>query len=232
MIYLAYTILITDDDKDIIELLRLYIENEGNNVIIASNGKEALDLVRTSKVDCILLDIMMPEMNGFQLIKEIRKEIILPVIFLTAKNNINDKILGLDLGADDYIVKPFDPIEVIARINANIRRFYNLNIDEKKDSICLYNGNIKLDLCDCIAYENESRIELTSTEFRILKLFMEAPGRVYTKQQIFEAGWGEYSVVDDNSIMVCISKLRGKFVRGNCIKNIRGLGYRMEKVNE
>lgn len=229
---MAYTILITDDDKDIIELLRLYIENEGNNVIIASNGKEALDLVRTSKVDCILLDIMMPEMNGFQLIKEIRKEIILPVIFLTAKNNINDKILGLDLGADDYIVKPFDPIEVIARINANIRRFYNLNIDEKKDSICLYNGNIKLDLCDCIAYENEARIELTSTEFRILKLFMEAPGRVYTKQQIFEAGWGEYSVVDDNSIMVCISKLRGKFVRGNCIKNIRGLGYRMEKVNE
>ncbi|WP_160689602.1 response regulator transcription factor [Clostridium sp. C2-6-12] len=229
---MAYTILITDDDKDIIELLRLYIENEGNNVIIASNGKEALDLVRTSKVDCILLDIMMPEMNGFQLIKEIRKEIILPVIFLTAKNNINDKILGLDLGADDYIVKPFDPIEVIARINANIRRFYNLNTDEKKDSICLYNGNIKLDLCDCIAYENESRIELTSTEFRILKLFMEAPGRVYTKQQIFEAGWGEYSVVDDNSIMVCISKLRGKFVRGNCIKNIRGLGYRMEKINE
>lgn len=154
---------------------------------------------------------------------------------LSAKDTDADKILGLDLGADDYITKPFGPLEAVARVNSNIRRFYSLGSgnDGNKDKAVkeLTVQDLRLDLEACLLYRGDETIELTSVEFRIMKLFMEEPGKVFTKQQIYERGWGDEYLVSDNNIMVCISKLRGKLDRDGreYIKTIRGLGYRMEK---
>ena len=154
---------------------------------------------------------------------------------LSAKGSDSDKILGLDLGADDYIVKPFVPLEAVARVNSNIRRFYALGAGSSQISAdrVLTVGVLKLDLESCLLYRGEEPIELTSVEFRIMKLFMENPGKVFTKQQLFEQGWGESYMLSDNNVMVCISKLRAKL---DCdgreyITTIRGLGYRLEKNN-
>lgn len=154
---------------------------------------------------------------------------------LSAKDTDADKILGLDLGADDYITKPFGPLEAVARVNSNIRRFYSLGasggIDQDKAVRELNVQDLRLDLESCLLSRGEETIELTSVEFRIMKLFMEEPGKVFTKQQIYEQGWGEEYMISDNSIMVCISKLRSKLNRDGkeYIKTIRGLGYRLEK---
>ena len=157
----------------------------------------------------------------------------LPVIMLSAKGSDSDKILGLDLGADDYITKPFVPLEAVARVKSNLRRFYALGAGESRgrQGMALQVGNLRLEPDSCLLYRNEERIELTSVEFRIMKLFMENPGRVFTKQQIFEAGWEEAYMVSDNNVMVCISKLRAKLEQDGreYIRTIRGLGYRMEK---
>lgn len=154
---------------------------------------------------------------------------------LSAKDTDADKILGLDLGADDYITKPFGPLEVVARVNSNIRRFYSLGAgngsDKAKAVKELTVQDLRLDLESCLLYRGDETIELTSVEFRIMKLFMEEPGKVFTKQQIYECGWEDEYLVSDNNIMVCISKLRGKLdlAGREYIKTIRGLGYRMEK---
>ncbi|GAA0137120.1 response regulator transcription factor [Paenibacillus sp. YSY-4.3] len=228
------TVLIVDDDPDIIELITVYLEAEHFGVLSANNGQQAYHLFNSESVDIILLDVMMPEMNGFQFIKELRKMSTTPVIFLTAKIEVADKILGLQLGADDYIEKPFNPLELIARIHANLRRTNHINADpDVKDKDIIPYGSIELDLIECVLYKDNDRIPLTSTEFRVLKLFMESPGRVFTKQQIWEAGWDQGLIVEDNSIMVCISKIRSKLGSDQpYITTIRGLGYRLEKLNE
>ena len=149
---------------------------------------------------------------------------------ISAKGQDEDKILGLDLGADDYIVKPFNPLEAMARINSNIRRFYSLG-RRAKEVKSLQVKNLRLDTEQCIVYRDDEAIDLTSVEYKILRLFMENPGKVFTKQQIYEEGWGEEYIIADNNIMVCISKLRAKLTDGqnDYIKTIRGLGYRLEK---
>lgn len=225
-----YKVLIADDEAEIRQLLRLYLEKDGYEVIEADNGADALNLCKTEGVDLVLLDIMMPNMNGYQVIKAIRSESNIPVIMISAKGQDEDKILGLDLGADDYIVKPFNPLEAMARINANIRRFYSLGAGNAQlDEVVV--RDLKLNREECTIYKNDVPLELTSVEYKILKLFMENPGHVFTKQQLYEAGWEEDYVVADNNIMVCISKLRTKLEDdGNeYIKTIRGLGYRLEK---
>lgn len=226
------TILIVDDEKEIRNLLKLYLEKDGYCVIEAEDGQKAKDLISSeSKIDLILLDIMMPKINGIDLLKEIRDVSNIPVIIISAKSQGYDRILGLDLGADDYVVKPFDPLEVSARVSANIRRYYKLGSKLDTANINLSVKDVVLDTSECVLIVNDTRQSLTSVEFKILYLLMESPGRVFTKQQIYEAGWGEKSVVDDNSIMVCISKLRTKLNDSNnkYITTIRGLGYRFEK---
>ncbi|MNO35865.1 Sensory transduction protein regX3 [compost metagenome] len=224
-------VLIVDDDQDIVAVLSIYLEAENFHVLFANNGLDALDIVKEKPIDIILLDVMMPEMNGFQFLKELRQASTIPVLFITAKNQSTDKILGLQLGADDYIEKPFDPLEVNARIMAILRRVNPRQGDEVSTNF-LVHKNMKLNLDECVLYLNEQeQITLTSTEFKVLRLFMGSPGRVFTKQQIFEAGWDHNTIVDDNSIMVCISKLRSKLGEENpSIVSIRGLGYRMEKL--
>ncbi|MDU4891826.1 MAG: response regulator transcription factor [Clostridium sp.] len=228
-------ILIAEDDEDIIGLLTLYLEKENYEVIPANNGEEALKIVQSTKISVVILDIMMPKLNGYELTKKIREMGTVPILILSARNLDSDKILGLDLGADDYLTKPFNPLEVIARVKSLIRRTYDYNNDERvieDETIKL--GNISINLDTFTAYKNDQEIRLTPTEFKILALLMKSPGRVFTKIQIYENINGEYFESDDNTIMVHMHKLREKIEDDSknpiYIKNVRGLGYKFEKI--
>ena len=225
-----YTILVADDEKEIRELLRLYLENSGYKVVEAEDGQQALDILRSKPVDLCLLDIMMPKKDGYHVLQELRKESNIPVVILSAKDADSEKILGLNLGADDYMAKPFNPLEAIARVNSNIRRFHSLGTGDVVKEV-LKVKDLELDVESCVLTREGKVIDLTSVEYKIMELFMKHPGKVFTKQQIYEYGWGEEFIVADNNIMVCISKLRDKLSEDPAayIKTIRGLGYRLEK---
>lgn len=189
---MGYKILIADDEAEIRDVLRLYLEKDGYDVTEAADGMEAMEKLRKESPDLAILDIMMPGLDGYRVLRNIRENNNIPVIMLSAKDTDADKILGLDLGADDYITKPFGPLEAVARVNSNIRRFYSLGSgnDGNKDKAVkeLTVQDLRLDLESCLLYRGDETIELTSVEFRIMKLFMEEPGKVFTKQQIYERG--------------------------------------------
>ena len=233
---MGYKILIVDDEPEIRDLLHLYLEKDGYDVVEAADGAQALsalqeESLKNEGIDLVILDIMMPGIDGYRVLQNIRENSNIPVIMLSAKGTDSDKILGLDLGADDYITKPFQPLEAVARVNSNIRRFYALGAGKQKQVEELSLRDLKLDLNSCLLMQGERSIELTSVEFKIMRLFMENPGKVFTKQPLFEEGWGDDYLVSDNNIMVCISKLRAKLSEdaNAYIKTIRGLGYRLEK---
>lgn len=230
---MGYRILIADDEAEIRDLLRLYLEKDGYEVLEAADGLEAMEIVKRENPDLMLLDIMMPGLDGYRVLRNVRENNNIPVIMLSAKGTNTDKILGLDLGADDYITKPFEPLEAVARVNSNIRRFYSLGAgaDLHKKVKELRTGDLCLDPEACLVSRGDEVIELTSIEFKILRLFMEEPGKVFTKQQIYERAWGDEYMASDNSVMVGISKLRTKLEHNGkeYIKTIRGLGYRLEK---
>lgn len=230
---MKYRILIADDEAEIRELLRLYLEKEGYEVLEAEDGEATLRILEeNTDIAMLLLDIMMPQKDGFHVLKELREKSNLPVIILSAKTEDSDKILGLDLGADDYIAKPFNPLEAVARINSNIRRFYSLGAkNSRNERKILQVKDLTLDLDGCILRRGEEEIELSSTEYRLMELFMSNPGKIFTKQQIYEYGWQEAYFIADNNIMVCISKLRAKLSAedgSRYIRTVRGLGYRFE----
>jgi DNA-binding response OmpR family regulator len=228
------TILIADDDEHIAELIELYLEKDGNRVIKAADGVEAWNRIQEGRVDLAILDIMMPGMDGYQLVRKIRTKYAIPVIMLSAKSADSDKILGLDLGADDYITKPFNPLEIVARVQAQLRRFYKLNpqadgIKEKALTI----GDVSLDEDTCEVRKHGEPVALTQTEYRILCFLMHNPDRVLTKKQIFENVWDETWYADDGTVMVHISNLRDKIEddsrQPRYLKTIRGLGYKFER---
>ena len=225
-----HRILIVDDEPEIRNFLRLYLENEGYKVLEAGNGSDALSMLKREEISLCLLDIMMPGIDGFHVLKEIRKDSNVPVIILSAKDTDADKILGLNLGADDYLGKPFNPLEAVARVNSNIRRFYKLGADSNKKEMIRVR-DLELDPESCLLKKDGKSIELTSVEYKLMELFMSHPGRVFTKQQIYECGWGDDYIIADNNIMVCISKLRAKLSDDpqEYIKTLRGLGYRLEQ---
>jgi len=228
-------VLIADDEQEIVELLSLYLEKDGYEILEAYDGFMALDILRSKTVDIAIIDIMMPNMDGYQLIKTIRQEYKIPVIMLSAKSGASDKILGLELGADDYITKPCDPLEVLARIKAQLRRFCEFN-DIKKDHVePLIVGDLLLNVDSCMLYRKGVHIPLTSTEYKLLLFLMSSPKRVFTKKQIFEYVWDQPFLGDDNTIMVHISKLRDKIEDDSknpvYLKTIRGLGYKIESKN-
>lgn len=233
-IFMGYRILIAEDDEDIVELLRLYLENEKMEVRAAGNGIDALAIIETERIDLAVLDIMMPGLNGYQLTGKIREKSNIPIIILSAKNQDSDKILGLNLGADDYLAKPFNPLEIIARIHAGLRRFYNLNEKTQEQSSKIITvGELTINAEEMKIYKKGNEISLTPTEFKILLMLMKAPGRVYTKVQIYESINGQYFESDDNTMMVHMSNLREKIESDprnpEYIKTIRGLGYKIEK---
>lgn len=225
-----YKVMVADDEKEIRNLLRLYLENESFTVIESADGPSTLELIRSAKPDICLLDIMMPGMDGLRVMQEIRKESNVPIMIISARTADAERILGLNLGADDYIPKPFNPLEVVARVKSNVRRFYDLGAGSKKAEK-LKVKDLELDTESCLLTKGGVSIDLTSVEYKIMELFMTHPGKVFTKQQIYECGWGDDFVVADNNIMVSISKLRTKLDEdpSKYIKTLRGLGYRMEK---
>ena len=233
------TVLVADDDAEIVSLLRLYLESEGMTVIAANDGEAAYKAVESEKIDLALVDIMMPKLNGFELIKKLRATYSLPVLVISARTELSDRVLGLDLGADDYISKPFEPLEVVAKVKAHLRRAdlqkarndeaagtgTSGNVNNTGNILCFENLVLNLDSCTITA-DNVTN-NLTKAEFLVLKMFMEQPNRVFTKEQVYECGWSDVAV-DDNTIRVIISRLRDKIGTAQ-IKTIRGLGYRLEK---
>ena len=224
---MSAAILIAEDDADIRGLLRLYLEGEGYRVLEAEDGAQALELAREDPPDMAILDIMMPGMNGFELTRALRKFSDVPILILSAKSQDNDKILGLNLGADDYIAKPFNPVEIVARVKAQLRRAARTTGD------VLQVRDLSLDTASFQLTKGGQPILLTPMEYKILALLMRSPGRMFTKIQLYEGAVGPYFEGDDNTMMVHISKLRDKIEddpkNPRYIITVRGLGYKLEK---
>ena len=226
-----YTILAADDEIELLDTLELYLNRENIRLLKADNGRSALELFEKEDPHLLLLDIMMPEMDGFTVLKKIRETSKVPAIMLTAKGEDYDKILGLELGADDYITKPYNPMEVVARVKAQLRRSYDYHMSAASE--ILEGHGICLNKTEGTVMKDRTLIELTKTEYRILELLMQRPGQIFTKQQIFDYAWDEEYVVDDSTIMVHISNLRAKIETDpknpTLIRTIKGLGYKFEK---
>lgn len=222
-------ILVVEDREDIANLIKLYLEKESYKVSLATDGLSALDLIRNNSYNLCLFDIMLPKLDGYLLLKEVRQFSTVPVIMLTAKVEEHDKILGLDLGADDYVTKPFSPLELVSRVKAILRRNYRYN-DEEKRFITF--GQWSIDQKECVVKNNNSVCALTISEYKLLVQLMSEPGRVFSKHILYELISGEISMTDDNSVTVHISRLRDKLDdrnKTNYIKTIRGLGYKIEQ---
>lgn len=224
-------ILIVDDEKEIVDLIDLYLRNKGYFIFKAYEGNEAMNILNSEKINLVILDLMMPGIDGYKLIKKIRGISNIPIIIISAKCENHDKVIGLDIGADDYITKPFDLLELIARVNAQLRRCYSLNSNDNIDNIIKVR-DIILDKDKVVVTRSGKEVTLTLKEFKLLELFMENKNKVLTKQMIFENIWNEEYLYDDNVIMVHVSKLRDKIECDNkenkYIKTIRGIGYRFE----
>ena len=230
-------ILIVDDEQEIADLVALYLENENFTVYKFYTGKEAINCIEKEKLDMAILDVMLPDMGGFQICQFIRREHNYPVILLTAKGEEIDKITGLTLGADDYITKPFLPLELVARVKAQLRRYKRYNIEarqeEEDDNVIIHSGlvmNIKAHKCTL----NEKPLELTPTEFEILKILCQKKGTVVSSEELFHQIWkDEYYTKNNNTITVHIRRLREKmgesFEEPKYIKTVWGVGYKIEE---
>ncbi len=234
---MKYKILVVEDDKDIAEVIRLYLGNEGYEIITAQDGLSGYEILQKEDIHLAVVDIMLPKMNGYDLVKKTRENSNVPILILSAKNMDSDKILGLDLGADDYLTKPFNPLELVARVKSNIRRYYSMgnaqteaDISNRKWQV----GELVLDEDAVTLTKAGEVVAITPTEYKMLALFMKTPGKVYTKKQIYQEVSGECYVNDDNTLMVHISNLRDKIEDNprspKYIKNVRGIGYKIEKI--
>ncbi|KRM92095.1 response regulator transcription factor [Liquorilactobacillus cacaonum] len=225
-------ILVVDDDKDIVELLSIYIKNEGYEVEKAYNGKEALTKLNTNpEIGLMILDIMMPQMDGSEVIKEVRKDSQIPVLMLSAKASDMDKIQGLIQGADDYVTKPFNPLEVMARVKSLLRRAEHTVKNETPDILEVGPLVIKKDSHEVETVDG-TLIQLTALEFGILHLLASHPNRVFSADDIFERVWQQESVVSAKTVMVHVSHLRDKIEEATngekVIQTVWGVGYKVE----
>ena len=223
-------VLVVDDEKDIRDLLEIYLRNDGYDVIKASCGAEALDIVSNEKVDLVILDIMMPGIDGMEVCKSIRKCLNIPIMILSAKSENMDKIQGILTGADDYMVKPFDPLELTVRIKALLRRAYYFNVDIYRDNNLITIENLVIDKKrHKVTVEGED-VLLTAREFDILYLLASNRGQVFSSEEIFEKVWKEKYYQSNNTIMVHMSRLRDKIQKNNSIiHTVWGVGYKIEK---
>ncbi|SFJ15867.1 response regulator transcription factor [Thermoflavimicrobium dichotomicum] len=224
-------VLIVDDDEEIRQLLQLYLRNEGYKILQGSTGKEALALARIHRVDLIVLDLMMPDMDGIAACIKIREKYQMPIIMLTAKASDMDKIHGLSIGADDYVTKPFNPLELIARIKAHLRRYHHFQPAEaKKDVIQIQHVSIHTTTRQVMV--NQREVQLTPREFDILVLLAQHPGVVFSSEQIYQQVWKEPMLTSNNTIMVHIRKIREKIEldprRPTIIQTVWGVGYKVQ----
>ncbi|NLW69753.1 MAG: response regulator transcription factor [Eubacteriaceae bacterium] len=228
-------ILLCDDDRDIVSALRIYLTPEGYNIYEAYDGKQALKAVEENDIHLILMDIMMPSMDGITATSLIRAKANIPIIMLSAKSEDTDKILGLNIGADDYITKPFNPAEVQARVRSALRRYTRLGGMTEKPERFVF-GNITLDDAQKKVTVDSEEVSLTPIEFNILKLLMENPNKVFSTSQIYEMVWKEDSYGSEGAVAVHIRHLREKIEinpsQPRYLKVVWGLGYKMEKGKE
>lgn len=227
-----YNVLIVDDEEEISEYIEIYLKNEGIKVFTAKDGIEALEVLEEKNIHLILMDIMMPRMNGIKATFKIREDNNIPIIMLSAKSEDTDKILGLNVGADDYITKPFNPLELVARVKSQLRRYvslgnYTINEDEIIVRGLTLNKNTKTVLID------SEEVSLTFTEYKILKLLMENKGRVFSIEEIYEKVWKESFHNGENTVAVHIRRIREKIEinpkEPNYLKVVWGIGYKIEK---
>ena len=229
-----HSILICDDQKDIVNALKIYLEPEGYQLFEAFNGADAVQIVRDEDIHLVLLDIMMPKMDGITAAGKIREFSNVPIIFLTAKSETEDLVFGLDAGADDYITKPFIPAEVLARVRSHLRRYAQLGARTDENAELTLGGITVNDLSKTVTVDGET-VSLTPTEYSILRLLMTHPGQVYSTQALYEAVWQETAIGSEGAVAVHIRHLREKIEinpsEPRYLKVVWGQGYKMEGGN-
>ena len=232
-----YNILVVDDDREIVKAIEIYLKREGYNVIKAFDGIEALHCIKENEIHLVVLDIMMPNQDGLTTLEKIRKSSSIPVILLSAKSEDYDKISGLEIGADDYITKPFNPLELVARVNSNIRRYVKLGSMKQtnfpSDKVYSSGGLVLNDDLKQVTVDGKE-IKLTATEYNILKFLLEHKGKVYSISEIYENVWKEDSFAAENIIAVHIRHIREKIEINpkdpKYLKVIWGIGYKIENL--
>ncbi len=231
-----FNILICDDQKDIVNALKIYLAPEGYQLFEAFNGREAVEIVQENDIHLVLLDVMMPVMDGIVATAKIREFSNVPIILLTAKSETEDKVLGLNVGADDYITKPFIPVEVLARVRSQLRRYAKLGSrPEETDAGILTVGPVSMDDRTKTVLVDGEPVALTPTEYSILRLLMENPGKVYSTKKLYEAVWQEAALGSEGAVAVHIRHLREKIEidpsEPRYLKVVWGQGYKLEEGN-
>ena len=231
-----YNILVVDDDKEIVESIEIYLNNEGYKVFKAYDGLEALDILMREDIHLILMDIMMPKLDGIKATIKIRQDKNIPIILVSAKGEDTDKILGLNIGADDYITKPFNLLELIARVKSNLRRYMNLGnfSNESLQQDILKSGGLELNTSTKEVKVDGLNVKVTPIEYRILELLLRNKGRVFSIDEIYEKGWKEESFNVENTVAVHIRRIREKIEinpkEPRYLKVVWGIGYKIEKI--
>lgn len=229
------TILVVDDDKDIVRAIAKLLEMEGYNIIKAYDGIDALEKLSENSIQLILIDVMMPKLDGLSTMMKIREKKNIPIIVLSAKSEDTDKILGLSMGADDYITKPYNPMELAARVKSNLRRYMQLGaIDTANKTDILKIGGLELDRAAKTLTADGEAVKLTATELKILELLMENAGRIFSAEEIYSRVWNEDAYAVENTVMVHIRHIREKIEinpkEPRYLKVVWGIGYKIEKI--
>lgn len=225
---MEHTILIIEDEIELAEILGAYLKVEGFRTVVATDGQMGLDCFKQEQPSLILLDIMLPKVDGITICREIREASEIPIIMISAKSGEMDKVVALGIGADDYVTKPFSPLELVARVKAQLRRYQKSMTAQETVSEVITNGDLVLNKACYQAFILDDELILTTKEFEILCFLAESPGRVFSKTQIYEGVWGYENVSDDNSVTVYINRIREKLNRMNrqYIQTVWGAGYK------
>lgn len=226
-------ILVCDDDKDIVEAIEIYLAQEGHHILKAYDGEQAIRVLQNNPVDLLIIDVMMPKLDGLSAVMKIREKKNLPIIILSAKGEDSDKILGLSMGADDYISKPFNPMELVARVKSQLRRYTDLgDINTRSDNV-IVNGRLTFKLDEHVLYADGEPVKLTATETKIVELLMKHPGRIFPAEEIYSRIWNEPAYSAENTMMVHIRRIREKIELNpsepEYLKVVWGIGYEIEK---
>ncbi|MFQ9014171.1 MAG: response regulator transcription factor [Lacrimispora saccharolytica] len=230
-------VLVVDDDREIVKAIALLLEKEGYQVLKAYDGMEALELAAEKPVRLIIMDVMMPRLDGLSAVMKIRERKNLPIIVLSAKSEETDKILGLSMGADDYVAKPFSPQELVARVKSQLRRYTMLgDIHAESMDDGIQNGRLCYRISERTLYADGEPVKLTATETKIVELLMRNPGRIFPAEEIYSRVWGEEAFSAENTVMVHIRRIREKIElnpkKPEYLKVVWGIGYKMEKVQD
>lgn len=227
-------ILVCDDDKDIVEAIEIYLAQEGHHILKAYDGEQAIRVLQNNPVDLLIIDVMMPKLDGIRATLKIREKNALPIIILSAKSEDTDKILGLNVGADDYVTKPFNPLELVARVKSQLRRYTQLGAMAEKRRNVYETGGLMIDDDRKEVTVDGEAVKLTPIEYRILLFLVKNQGRVFSINQIYESIWEEEAIAADNTVAVHIRHIREKIEinpkEPRYLKVVWGLGYKVEKI--